>query len=289
MGFSSVKEYADTRSEDGTTWISFMYKTGSPPLPAAGWWADLSLSAGIPKYNAYVGTQGEGTPLVGAGNFGLYHGQNVEQLGMTKHLNRIMLGTNTGTFSPAHFILLDYLFFYPLTDMDSLDLQEFDNGVATIPRYPDGKGVRCMLVSTVPQTSNASCTVLYTNQDGVPGRSSTFNVLGPSNVGNIPVAGGTIAGSINPFIPLAAGDYGMRSVQSLQLSGSAGGFCAVVLVQTLASFLIRETNTVTEHFFLKHKPSLPRIKDGAYLNFAFSSGVAAASAAIRGELEFYWG
>lgn len=266
--------------------MSFIFKTGSPVLPAAGWWGDLSMSAGIPKYNAYVGAQGEGTPLIGTGNFGLYAGEPVAPA--TKHLNRILLQTNSATFAPAKFILLDYLYFYPLVDMDSTDLQEFVN-LAPMPRYPDGKGVQAMLVSTVPQTGNAACTISYTNQDGVPGRISTFNVLGPSNVGNCNSSRSLAPGGFNPFIPLDVGDYGIRSVESLQMSTSAGGFCAVVLVQTIASHLIREKGTVTEHFFLRHKPSLPQVKDGAYLNFIFSSGVAAISSVIRGEVEFYWG
>lgn len=286
MGFSSFRDYAEDASDRGQYWMSFMYKTGTPVLPAAGRWGDVSMSAGTPKYNAYVGSQGEATPLYGSGNNGIYAGESVAPL--TKHLSRILLQTNGATFAPAKFVLCDYLMFYPLTDMDSTDLQEFVQA-ATLPRYANGKGVQVMLVSTVPQTANATCTISYTNQDGTPGRTSTFTILGPSNVGNLLTSGSTAAGGSNPFIPLQSGDYGVRSVESIQLAASAGGFCSIVLVQTISSFLIRETNTATEHFYLKHKPSLPQVQDGAHLNFIFSSGVAAASSILRGELEFYWG
>lgn len=268
--------------------MSFFYKTGSPVLPAASWWGDLSMAAGTPKYNAWVGSQAEGTPMFGVGNSGMYAGQPVEPMGQTKHVNRTLIMTNSATFAPAIFLMLDYLYFYPLIDMDSTDLQEFNNA-APVPRYPDGKDVQAMLVTTVPQTASSSCTITYTNQDGVPGRVSTFNILGPSNVGCCNVSRSLAPGGMNPFIPLAPGDYGIRSVDSFQMSGSAGGFVSVVLVQTICTTLIRERNTCVEQFFLKHKPSLPRVMDGAYLNFIFSSGVAAISSQIRGEVEFYWG
>lgn len=285
MGFNRVVDFAKS-FEEGRMWQSFIHKSGSPILPAAGWWGDLSMAAGIPKYNAYVGTQLEGTPLSGVGNTGIYVGQPVSP--MTKHINRIYLKTSGATFAPAIFILCDYVFFYPLVDMDSTDLQEFDNITSALPRHTDGKNLKVMLVSTVPQTATVSCIVTYTNQNGVEGRISTFNLVASSNVGCINNFGGTVAGSARPFIPLASGDYGVRKVDSLLMSGSAGGFCAVVMIKQLATMIIREQHTVAEHFFLKHKPSVPTITDGAYLNFIFSSGVAATSSLVRGELEVFW-
>lgn len=286
MGFSSVKDYAESFT-NGRYWQSFINKTGSPILPAAGWWGDLSMAAGTPKYNAYVGTQGQGTPLIGSGNFGIYAGENVAP--MTKHLNRILLSTNGATFAPAKMVLCDYVYFYPMIDMDSTDVQELDSTTNPMPRFNAGKDLNAMLVTTTPQTSSASCTITYTNQSGVPGRVSTFNVLGPSNVGNCNSSLSAAAGGQNPFIPLAQGDYGIQSIDTIQMGASAGGFCAIVICRPLASVLIREQNTATEHFFLRHKPSLPQFEDGAYLSFVFSSGVAAASSQIRGEIELYWG
>lgn len=264
-----------------------MHKTGSPILPSAGWWGDLSMAAGTPKYNAYVGAQAEGTPLVGSGNFGLYHGGNVGP--STKHINRMYLKTQSATFAPAVFVLCDYLYFYPLIDCDSTDQQDMDNTVSALPRFDDGEDINLMVVTTTPQTAAAQCTISYTNQDGVGGRVSQFYLQGPSNVGNINTfASPSVVGSANPFVPLANGDTGVRSVQSFTMASSAGGFVALVMVKPLATMQIREQNTVCEYFFMKHKPSLPRIYDGAFLNFIFSAGTAAISSVIRGELEVFW-
>lgn len=284
MGFGTVSEYARSY-EEGRFWKSFINKTGSPILPAGGYWGDLSMAAGTPKYNAWVGTQLQATPMIASGNSSIYVGENVAPL--TKHLNRINIQTNSATFAPAIFLLNDYLMFYPLVDCDSTDLQECDNSTP-LPRIVAGAGVQMALITSVPQTGNANCTIVYTNQDGVPGRTTTFLIRGPTNVGNLNVFNANANGAAVPQIPLQPGDFGVQSVQTIQFDASAGGFVTLLLYETLGSLLIREQNTVCEHYFFRHKPSLPRIYDGAFLNYFFSSSVAAISSLIRGELEVYW-
>lgn len=286
MGFVHAVAFADAQ-EAGQEWFSYFHKTGSPVLPAAGWSADLSMAAGTPKYNAYVGTQGEGTPMVGAGNFGLY--LPPIPAGKTRHLAEINIGTPSATFAPATFWLCDYLYCYPLTDMDSLDPQVMDNGVAPVPRYADGAGVQCMVVTTTPQTAVAQCNVSYTNSAGVAGRTSTIYTA-VSNTGNIQgaqqSAGG--AGSMSPFIPLASGDLGIRTIDSVTMLASGGGFTALVLVRPIAEIKIREQNTVAEINYLISKRTLPRILDGACLNWVFSSGATAISSVVRGYVKTVW-
>ena len=284
MGFARVADYADA-AERG--WQSWFHKTGSPALVSAGQWADLSMAAGTPKYNAYPGTQGAFTPLSGLGNDGLYHGGNVAPL--SKHIRQIALNTTSATFAPARFMLCDYLGFYALTDMDSTDQQDMDNSL-TLPRYSNGNGVQVMLVTTTPQTSSVRVNVGYTNQSGVSGRVATIYTTA-SNTGMIQgaQASGGAAGSTSPFIPLQSGDTGVLKIDYVTCLGSGGGFCAVVLARPLAPFVLREQNTVVEIDFVTERPSLPQVQDGAYLNFIFTSGVAAISSLIRGQVSFSWG
>lgn len=284
-GFPNVKTFADAQDTDGKEWLHWFHKTGSPVLTAAGMWGDLSVAAGTPKYNAYVGVQGEGTPLIGDGNFGHYTGPAAPE----KHITEIAIGTPGATFAPASFILCDYLYHYPLTDMDSTDVQPMDNSVAPVPRYADGAGVRAMLVTTTPQSATARCLVTYTNAAGVTGcTSSVFTAV--SNTGMIQGANqsGAAAGTFAPFVPLASGDTGVRAIESVQNLASAGGFCAVVLVRPLATILLRELDTIAEVNYLIHRRQLPRVLAGACLGFVFTSGVAAASSVIRGNIKFTW-
>lgn len=118
MAFDRIIDFANAQAVTGATWTNFIHKTSLPVFSSAGMWADASMGAGTPKYNAYVGTQGESTPMYGAGNFGIYTGGDVSE---NKHLAEIMLQSTLATLAPADFLLCDYLLNYPLIDMDSTD------------------------------------------------------------------------------------------------------------------------------------------------------------------------
>lgn len=287
MGFPNVAALADSMETDGAQWLTFFHKTGSPALTAAGWSADLSMAAGTPKYNAYVGTQAEGTPFVGTGNFGLY--VPGVAAGKTLHIVEAAIGTPSATFAPATFWLCDYLYAYPLMDLDSTDYQAMDNTVASVPRYSDGKGVQAMVVTTTPQTAVAQMNLTYTNQSAVAGRVTTI-YTGASNVGNIQgaQAASGAASSQGPFIPLANGDTGIQQIEGIQMLSSAGGFAAIVLVRPILKLHVRENNTVAEVNYLINDKQLPRVLPGAYLNWVYTSGVTAVSSVIRGHLRFAW-
>ena len=70
MGFKSLAEFASSWVE-GRLWQQPLHKSGTPVLPAVGYWMDLSMAGGMPKYNAYVGDQNTFTSMVGASNFGI--------------------------------------------------------------------------------------------------------------------------------------------------------------------------------------------------------------------------
>lgn len=286
MGFASAAQFATAQHDLGREHTSYMHKTGCPTLPAGGMCGDLSMAAGTPKYNAYVGSQLEGTPLQGIGNSGVYLPSVPPD--HTLHLADLHI-SSAGAIAPATFWLCDYLYAYPLIDMDSTDYQECDNSAALVPRYADGAGVRAMLVTTTPQTGVALATVTYTNQAGQAGRGTSVSTT-ITNVGNLHGAQALsgAAAAQSPFLPLASGDAGIRVINGVQLGASAGGFCAVVLVRPLAEIKLREQNTPAEVGLLINKRQLPRVLPGAFLNFVFSSGVAAPSSVVRGFLRFAW-
>lgn len=275
--------------ETGATWTSWVHKTGGPTSGTAGRWCDASMGAGIPKYNAYVGGQLAATALNNEGNAGIYLGPTPAS-GLTRHIAATQLQSTSTTLAPAFFVLADYLLFYPLIDGDSTDQQDMYN-TATLPRYADGAGVQCMVVVTTPMAANAIATVRYTNQAGVSGRTSSFQVIASTNVGVIASSSNVsgAAGSVSPFIPLASGDTGIRSIESITLSSGAGGFFALVLVRPLVHLQLRENVTATEVVQLLQRATLPRVFDGAYLNFLYITNSTGTPVTLRGFVEFAWG
>jgi hypothetical protein len=125
-------------------------------------------------------------------------------------------------------------------------------GAIALPRYVSGDGVMGYLKFWTGTGATAqTATVLYTNELGVSGRSTTVAI--PANPTN---------GQMLP-IPLVSGDKGMRSIQSVSLpatTGTAGNFGAVLAVP-LAS--------VSGQYFQANwlDLGLPKIQDGACLGF----------------------
>jgi hypothetical protein len=287
MPFRNVAALAASASE-GKLWTSFIHKTGGPASFSANRWGDMSMGAGTPKYNAYVGTQFAATPLIGNGNDGIYAGPAL-LAGETRHLHRMMLQSTSTTLHPATFLLCDYLMHYPLIDGDDTAQQDLDN-TATLPRYTDGAGVQMMGVITTPMAANAVMTVSYTNQAGVSGRTSTSAALFGTVVGTVLSAANssTAANSASPFLPLASGDTGVRSIESVTLSSGAGGFFALVLVKPIAQLSLREGVTANEVEQLRQRGSVPEIKAGAYLNLIYCTAQAGTAVTLRGEFDFVW-
>jgi hypothetical protein len=175
-------------------------------------------------------------------------------------------------------LLLDYLLFYPLVDLDSTDTQAMIQSAA-LPRYTSGEGVHVIPVVTLASAASTDCTVVYTNHAGVSGRTTTFRLLAGTSAGCIAASSDTsgATSASAPFMPLASGDLGVRSIESVTLASGVGGFCCFVLVKPLASVVVPEQNTASEVSFVAQKSTLPRILDGAYLNFAVKTQVNAAS------------
>ena len=287
MPFRTFKQLANA-VDDGGLWYSHFIKTSGPVSVGAGRWCDLSMGSGTPKYNAYVGNQTTATPLVGAGNDGIYVGPTPAS-GKTKHLLRLSAATTSTTLIPAYLLLADYLLHYPLIDGDSLDQQDMDNA-QTLPRYATGEGVQCALVCTTPMSVNAGVTVTYTNSKGTTGQTTTFNVIASSVAGGVVSASNTsaVVGSVSPFIPLANGDFGIRSIQSVTFLAGAGGFVAAVLMRPLVGLNLYEAATMSEVNLWNHHAKLPRVYDGAYLHFLYLTAQSGTPATLRGHLETVW-
>lgn len=285
MAIRNISRFARAIAEDGAYQHAWFHKT-SGPTPAAGNWIDLSMGAGIPKYNAYVGGQNVATPLIGSGNDGVFIGANPSS-GQKRYINTIMTQATSNSFAPGCVLMMDYLLHYPLTDGDSTDQQDMDNTL-TLPRYVTGDDVQCMAVCTTPMTANAICTVSYTNQNGVSNRVSTFNIVATANVGTIVSAPDSSASANrrSAFIPLANGDTGIRSIESATMSTGSGGFFALVLVKPLTQIQMLEVGVPVEINLISQRGGNPvAVENGAYINMIALVNNTGAIAPFRGMIE----
>lgn len=263
----------------------YIHKPSTPVPGTAGFIVDLNQSSGIPKYNPFAGSELTATPLIGSGNNGIYAG-NFEP-GKSKYLLRWQMTELTAANGPPDYCYLcDYLLFYTLIDCDNADQQDTDNTLP-LPRYASGEGVRIVLVATSPLVTSVPMTILYTNSEGVSGRSVTFNIIPAAAIGVCATGTGTAggAGQVSPFVPLADGDSGVKQIDSIIMGGSGGGFVCACLIKPLAMLPIYETNVPAEKNFGFESQAFPEIMEGAYLNLLIQRGATAAGN-YRGEMLF---
>lgn len=280
-GFLSVGAAADAY-DAGRTHFCSLRKVPSQAT-VAGWWADLSMAAGNPPPNYYAAA-----PLIAKRldpYDGIFHGADPSPA--TKHLHRLGLMTPTAAMV-GQYRLLDYLLYYPFVDADSTDAQALDNTTA-LARYTDGAGVQVMAVAVTPSTGSGTFTFDYVNQDGNAATSPVQSCsTTAANIASIVTSQQAVAGMPGgPFLKLASGDTGVRSITSVTFVVPNGGLISLVLVRPIVDIAIREINTMAELLTIQHRP-MPTVAGDAYLGLIANVAGSIAAGTLTGYAQFIW-
>jgi hypothetical protein len=164
------------------------------------------------------------------------------------------------------------------------------------PRYSDGAGVQALMVASTAGTAGTGTFQLtYTNAAGTASKTTPSSPALPTNTAVSPLLtvpySGTGAGKYGPFFPLAAADTGIRSIQNIIL-GSAGvttGVYNLCLVKPLLTLPLSVIGVAAERDLVNQLPSMPRVYDGACLQWLLYSQVAVPNnTAYYGHLDFGW-
>ena len=294
MAIQSIDNLINSISAGKTTRFDWNKITGGAAYTAGRWYEMLSL-AGSPVATAFPGTAltwvtctestGDGTNA-----FGIPHGGNVST--DLKHLLNMAAWGTGATSVPSTLMLVDVQGYYPGINMNSNTSQTL-LGTPSL-RYTNGVGLRAFLAVRATTGATAhNLSMSYTNQAGTSGRTLPVTVACTASaiVPHI-THSGTAANNYGPFLPLAQGDTGIQSVQSVQLSAASGtaSTSALVIVKPLAQITIGVAALMTEKDLLNQIPSMPQIKDGACLGWLLGAGAAtAASTTFAGQTEFVWG
>ena len=294
-GFSSQDDMINALSVLGQGYRADWQKSSfATTAHAPGLWYSLFRGGGNPPADTILGT---GTNLAfqsltdaTANATGIPHGGNV---GDYKVLLNAAAQTAAGTVAPCVLMLVDLLGFYPITTVTTTGAQALNNTV-TLPRYANGAGVQAFLTpSTVMGAATPNLSLGYTNSAAVASR-ATPAVL---PIGNSAAAvtsivhSGTGNGKFGPFVPLQAGDAGIRSVQSVNISASyLSGVLNLVLCKPLMTLPVTTLGVTAERDLVNQFASMPKIYDGACLAWLMLAGAATPVASpLSGHLEFGWG
>jgi hypothetical protein len=262
-----------------------MWRKNPTQTTAASIWFDLSMSPGTPAPNYYIGVPYTATALARSSDGGFNHGPNVSPL--TKYFHKFMAMTQTATAVPLPLIVMDYLMFYPFIEQSD-GTASMTNSI-TLPRYPTGAGVQIMPVLTNAQAGGTTFSFGYTNSAGVAGRTTATVTANSQTVAGtlINTSAATAAGR-GPFVPLQAGDSGVRSIESVTITGSDIGLFAAVLVKPLLTTMIYDITAPVETDLIIDKNVVPTIVDDAFLSAICLPSGTVASSAIQGEISTFW-
>lgn len=295
MGFGNIAEYANA-DDAGQVWFTQFRKAVTSTATITSSYTDYTYFAGSPLANFYAST-----PLEAAyvdESRGIYIPDVSPAKQYLKNITCMSAASSatSTTNRQQKMMLCDYLMYYPFIDTDSTDQQDMIQTV-TIPRYTGGK------VLAIAQSASASVgqfTMTYTNQDGVGGRVS------PNTFTQIVAGGGQSlmayisGGGFNPFVPLQAGDSGVKSIESVTFTAVGGGLMALVIVSPLLTFFLSEECRRTTSGNLESYGSAtqyesvlmgkaPEIKDGAILGLVTKcQGGSLASSTLIGYIETIW-
>jgi hypothetical protein len=296
-GFKNLRQWADAEPA-GQSWITGFRKAASSTTTISNGWNDYSYYPGSPPANFYASSPLEAAEI--DQDRGIYVPSVAPARQYLRNLKLMSAASSaTGvTNARQRIILADVLMYYPFIDTDAIDgPQEMVNGI-TLPRYESAQ------VVAVAQSTGAvggQFTFTYTNQDGVAGRTSQNHfTLAVNGGGQVAVASPGGQGSFHPFLSLAAGDSGVRSIESVSFTVGAAGLIALVLVKPIfTAYTTQECRRTTtgnlESYgactefasVINHAP--PEIKDGARLTLlACGHAGSLASSVMAGLIETTW-
>lgn len=176
-------------------------------------------------------------------------------------------------------IIFDLLAYYPGIGTGAAPQALVGAASVLPPRLANGRGVHFMLDTVVALGAGASNLVLtYTNRLGVGGQvTPAFAMVPSSPVGRVPHS--------RFIVPLQAGDDGVQSAQTFDLSAAMGaGTISLTLIKPLISIPIDVTGIGQRSWFVDPL-DITEILTEAALSAVFIPSAAVASALLLGHLK----
>jgi hypothetical protein len=297
MGFASQDELIESITVDGQ-YGRIDYAKTTAVAGVAGTWTDLGTATGSVPASTYAGTSLTFVPTDDTWSEGVvYHGGDVTTA--TKHFLNASASVFAAAGAPWILMCVDQVGYVPIT---STDVTGTGSRTVTMTalggsdRWPNGVGLRAYFSTEVAPTAGGPnlTTFTYTNQDGTTGKTlaATVGFAATPVTGQIPHSGNA-ATRYAPFLPLAAGDYGIRDFENFTLSGgtayTGSGQLVLHLVKPLWQIPIPASGIMTERDFVNQLPSLPAIPDGACLRFLlFQTGATTNTSPVFVAADYGW-
>lgn len=291
MAFNGVDAIvaAKTAGKKRKTFWNRTVTTGATSV--AGRWHELLTGAGTGGPMTLTGSAGVGVVCNGSTAGRIPIGPDVST--DLRYLLSMMAVTGGATLSPALLLLTDIIHIYPscvLTGAPSTLSNHPTWTGSGDTRMTNANGVQASLIVTTAGTAgNGQITPTYLDQGGAS-QAAPSSLYAPAT--NAPI--GSLYGETNtvvtvggPYMPLAAGDYGVQQIASYAINtGLTSGVGAFVLHRPIAEIPLAATNTAGMLEWILGE----RIYDDACLGFLIQiGGAATVGQQVTGSFEHAWG
>lgn len=290
MAFTSLDSVIASLNDGRTNRLQGFRTIVTGATSVAGRWHECFSGTGFGGSMTLTGTAGLGTALTGA-TTGALPQPNLTVSTDEKRLLSLQGFTAASTAVPGILLLTDLLYMYPSCVVTGTP-STLSNAAGKPTRFNNGVGVMASaIVATAIGAAQPVLTMTYTNSGGTGSRTGAFASSANSlPVGSLFTGGGTAGLQGAQYMSMAAGDSGVRQLDSYTLASGTTGTVTFMLHRPIASIPIVAINTPSERGYLVDMPSLPKIDDDACLAFFYLPGGAlVANQTINYEMVTTWG
>jgi len=299
MGFQSQDDLINQITTNGKL-DTVVYQKTSVAVGQAGHWQHLLNSVGSIPAATFGGSEATFTATDNTWSEGaIAIGDQTSPA--TKHILSMGAGVVAAAGAPWFILPIDLVGYAKLTTTNvsttgtkTITMTAISNTAANVDRYANGEGLRLFIGSYSAMGANApTMQVTYTNSAGATGKVTTAGCVSTASAtsGTI-LNSGNAANKYGPFLPLAAGDTGVKDIESVIWGGTAhaSGSVIVGLCKPLCMPIpVPATGLYNMVDFVNTLPSMPRLKNGANVTFlVFGTGATTASATVYANFDYGW-
>lgn len=221
---------------------------------------------------------------------------------VTKHILSMGVSMVAAAGAPWFILPIDLVGYAKLnttnvttTGTKTITMTPISNTTANVDRYANGEGLRLFVASYATMGANApTMQITYTNSAGTTGKTTTAGCVSTASAtSGIILNSGNAANKYGPFLPLAAGDTGVKDIENLIWGGTAhaSGSVFIGLCKPLCMPLpVPATGLYTLMDFVNTLPSMPRLRNGACIQFlCFATGATTSGGTFYANFDYGWG
>lgn len=299
MGFASQDALINAITVDGQI-DSVVYQKTTVAAGQAGFWQHLFNSAGSVPAATFGGAEATFIPTDNTWSEGsIPIGDQTAPV--TKHILSMGVSAVAAAGAPWFILPIDLVGYAKLTTTNvsttgtkAITMTPIAATAANVDRYPNGEGLRLFVGAYSTMGANApTMQITYTNSAGATGKTTVAGCVSTASATNGTILNsGNAANKYAPFLPLAAGDTGVKDIESLTWGGTAhaSGSVFIGLCKPLGMPIpIPATGLYQLVDFVNTLPSMPKLRNGANVSFLlFGTGATTSGATVYANFDYAW-